>query len=438
MAAIPARVEAAVEALVRTARAMPVEQVWGRTVDEIGSVFDGAGEGKAHMGACPHCREAFRAYVRGFGVTLSEFGARDWEQIRSTYGYDAKTYAQVRREEAEARDARRRALTEEVERRVESLLQETAWPTGVADLEEKPAHRGAPDDEVTDPGDPDDEVIDRGDAAAAPAATPRRQPAGDGLPFDRHGNALLRYYSARFNNDASAGLFEPLAKAIAAENEAKRRALARGDTESPRARQAWIYSFALRGNTFLLGGHSLDFFNWYRRADNAMVYETSNRDPRVWQWDGYLCDVGRAHTLRLGKQFGIYIKPHRGAPLQRLLAAVSRGATMIFWYTYGPAWRKGDSFSEDRYMLLEIHKAARLLGEAEHVLYGAEWAVPAIVRYGLTGFGVREWKIELAVKSPPAWAFQTDANGVVKKDKTLSDPMCVLQLLKKHTSRLTV
>jgi formate dehydrogenase major subunit len=36
-----------------------------------------------------------------------------------------------------------------------------------------------------------------------------------------------------------------------------------------------------------------------------------------------------------------------------------------------------------------------------------------------------------------AWAFQTDANGVVKKDKTLSDPMCVLQLLKKHTSRYT-
>ncbi len=34
-----------------------------------------------------------------------------------------------------------------------------------------------------------------------------------------------------------------------------------------------------------------------------------------------------------------------------------------------------------------------------------------------------------------AWAFQTDANGVIKKDKSLRDPFCVFQLLKKHTSR---
>ena len=34
-----------------------------------------------------------------------------------------------------------------------------------------------------------------------------------------------------------------------------------------------------------------------------------------------------------------------------------------------------------------------------------------------------------------AWAFQKDSNGVVKKDKSLSNPMSVFQLLKKHTSR---
>src|ERR1043165_5605369 len=88
-----------------------------------------------------------------------------------------------------------------------------------------------------------------------------------------------------------------------------------------------IYSFALRGNTFLMGGHSLDFFDFYRHADNAFVYETSNRDARVWQWDSYLCDVGRIVSQDQHIQFGIYIKPHRGAPIQRTLAAAARGAT---------------------------------------------------------------------------------------------------------------
>ncbi len=36
------------------------------------------------------------------------------------------------------------------------------------------------------------------------------------------------------------------------------------------------------------------------------------------------------------------------------------------------------------------------------------------------------------------WSFQTDGNGVVKKDKDMKDPMCVLQLLKKHFSRYTL
>ena len=35
------------------------------------------------------------------------------------------------------------------------------------------------------------------------------------------------------------------------------------------------------------------------------------------------------------------------------------------------------------------------------------------------------------------WSYQTDADGVIKKDKTLKDPNCVFQLLKKHYSRYT-
>ena len=36
------------------------------------------------------------------------------------------------------------------------------------------------------------------------------------------------------------------------------------------------------------------------------------------------------------------------------------------------------------------------------------------------------------------WAFQLDENGVPRKDPTLKDPNCVLQLLKKHYSRYTI
>ena len=35
------------------------------------------------------------------------------------------------------------------------------------------------------------------------------------------------------------------------------------------------------------------------------------------------------------------------------------------------------------------------------------------------------------------WTYQTEADGVIKKDKTLKDPNCVFQLLKKHYSRYT-
>ena len=35
------------------------------------------------------------------------------------------------------------------------------------------------------------------------------------------------------------------------------------------------------------------------------------------------------------------------------------------------------------------------------------------------------------------WSYQTDASGVIKKDRSLKDPNCVFQLLKKHYSRYT-
>jgi len=206
--------------------------------------------------------------------------------------------------------------------------------------------------------------------------TPKEGPGFDAA--DR-GQALAAYYTKQFNNYASAKLFRPLRDACARANEAKRKALAEGRKDAPEAARPYVYSYALRGNTFLMKGHSLDFFDFYRHADNAFVYEMSNRGPQVWSWDSYLCDVGRAVSGRMGLEFGVYVKPHRGAPIQRALAAAARGARMIYWYTYGPDYKKGDSFSQDSGCLVLVSKAARILGRAEAVLYGSSWARPAEV-----------------------------------------------------------
>jgi hypothetical protein len=187
------------------------------------------------------------------------------------------------------------------------------------------------------------------------------------------------YYSRKFNNDASARLFHPLMGAFDTANARKKAALAAGDASSAVAKQPWLYSYALRGNTFLLGGHSLDFFDFYRQADNAFVYETSNTGRQIWQWDSYLCDVGRVVSQTMNKQFGVYVKPHRGAPVQRALTAVTRGATMLYWYTYGPDYWKGDSFADNAETLALASKAAHLIGKTEEALFGATWALPAEV-----------------------------------------------------------
>ena len=189
------------------------------------------------------------------------------------------------------------------------------------------------------------------------------------------GPKATTYYTRKFNNYATAKLFADLAAAFDAENAKKRRSLAKGEKSGPVA-QPWIYSYALRGNTFLMGGHSLDFFDFYRYADNAFVYEMSNRGWQIWQWDSYLCDVGRILTREMNKPFGVYVKPHRGAPVQRSLSAVARGARMLYWYTYGPDYFKGDSFSDNLQTIALPVKAAYLLGKTEDVLWGATWACP--------------------------------------------------------------
>lgn len=173
--------------------------------------------------------------------------------------------------------------------------------------------------------------------------------------------SLNYYYSFRFMTYATGQLFPEAAKSFQAEK---------------------IPLFAMQGPTPSWSGHSLDWHEFYdQKANTAAVWETSNRDPRTWQFESYLADIMRGIAQRWRMLIGTLVKPHRGAPEQRLMAAVSRGATAIEWYTYGPDYARGDSFSQRPDLLERVGKVNRLLGKAEDLLYEARWAAPAEVAF---------------------------------------------------------
>ena len=399
----------------KTQAARNNQHVWALTVDEIGSVFGGAPEGAAHMSVCPHCQAAFREWLKSKGLKPADFDCKTWDQVKNIAYPNAMSWDQMldeRKEQAGAHQEyigslpgmsdksamKQVELTEQPPIDLEAVapVQETPIvPAPVRGIERKANVRGtatttAPATQKAAAPKAQGTEIDLSDEAAAkladndektltdPAPTTAPAPAVD-LPARRR----LLYYSFEFANYSSGHAFRALREACDEHNRAKQAAIDAGDLKNPIVKQAFVYTFALRGNTFLMADHTLDFFDFYREADNAMVYETSNRDPRVWQWDSYLCDVGRSLRLRMNKKFGVYVKPHRGAPVQRTLAAVARGAEMIFAYTYGPDYSKGDSFSGSDYAMTNMSKAARIVGATEDRLVGADLHNPpkvAVVR----------------------------------------------------------
>jgi hypothetical protein len=175
-------------------------------------------------------------------------------------------------------------------------------------------------------------------------------------------DGLRYYYTFRFMTEATAQLFVEPAKQFKA---------------------AGVLLYAMQGPTPSWAGHSLDWNEFYDRGANAaLVFETSNRDPRAWQFESYLADIGRGICERHASMpMGVLVKPHRGAVAQRMLAVVARGARVIEWYTYGPDYAKGDSFSQSPALLENVARAARFLGANEELLYGAKPAVPARVAF---------------------------------------------------------
>jgi hypothetical protein len=140
-------------------------------------------------------------------------------------------------------------------------------------------------------------------------------------------------------------------------------------------KKAGVLLYSQQGPTPSWGGHTLDWNEFYDQAANtALVFETSNRDARVWQWESFLNDIMRGIAARHGMAQGQLIKPHRGAPKQRMITALARGVTSWEWYTYGPDYAKGDSFSSRPDLLDAVAEADRFAAAAEPYIYGAHWA----------------------------------------------------------------
>ena len=170
---------------------------------------------------------------------------------------------------------------------------------------------------------------------------------------DNPGDALRYYYTYRMMSHANGQVFPEAARKFKESN---------------------ISLYAMQGPTPSWNGASLDWHEFYDLKPNtAFVFETSNRDARTWQWESYLADIGRGIASRHDMVMGCLVKPHRGAVAQRMLTVIGRGTKALEWYTYGPDYSKGDSFSQSPELLEQVARAARFLGLAEPLLYGAKF-----------------------------------------------------------------
>ncbi len=173
-------------------------------------------------------------------------------------------------------------------------------------------------------------------------------------PPDDAASRLRYYYTYRFMSFSTGNLFPESAKQL---------------------KEHGIWMYAMQGPTPSWNGSSLDWHEFYDTgANTALVFETSNRDARSWQWESYLSDIMRGISQRHGGMpMGCLVKPHRGAPSQRMLSVVSRGVRALEWYTYGPDYSKGDSFSQSPELLEEVARAGRFLAKAEPYLWNAKY-----------------------------------------------------------------
>jgi hypothetical protein len=387
---VPGRaVEGAASEVKRLSAYKRYETVWVRTVDEIGSIYGGAAEGKAHMSVCPDCQKAFKQWMKDKGFTPEYFDCKSWDEVKNIAYPNARLWAEVDAEEKRIAREKLEALPGVKDNNpMVSLKPEDTADVFDLTVPKKASAKGGKTDKG---GAAAGAQAGHGAAGGGGAAGAGRAAEVDLADEDAEnepepmvekiegagtmsvGKKRLLYWSHAFSGYSTGKMFTRLYQEMDKHNKARQALLDKGDKAGAAELGPFLYSFALRGNTFLMAGGSLDFFDFYRDSDNAMVYETSNRDARVWQWDSYLCEVGRSLRLNMDKKFGVYVKPHRGAAVQRILAAVARGATFVFLYTYGPDYSKGDSFSQSVNAMTASSKGMHLVGKSEHLIVGAEF-----------------------------------------------------------------
>ncbi len=323
--ALPPLMAATTQRAITEHRAVGARESWALWVDEIG-VF-----AKEHVVHCERCVGRFREYLRAQKLTPGDFGKTSWEPVLPFNMWSAPPPA--------APTATAKAVDE-----VASLLEKPTTPKPAADL--------APPLSLPKPAA----------AAPAPAAKGKATRAASAPPMpDNAADALRYYYTFRFMTHATAQVFPGPAREF---------------------QKAGIPLYAMQGPTPSWSGASLDWHEFYdHHANTAFVFETSNRDARVWQWESYLADLGRGIAARHAMPMGCLVKPHRGAPAQRMLAVAARGTRVIEWYTYGPDYAKGDSFSQSPELLERVARAARFLGRSEEWLYGARLATAPEVAF---------------------------------------------------------
>ncbi|MBC8217348.1 MAG: hypothetical protein H8E73_02680 [Planctomycetes bacterium] len=88
---VPARTQQLVTESLEDVLSLPVKEVWGLTVDEIGTVIDGSREKKAHLSVCPRCIRGFQEWLKRKGLKPFDFGASDWSGVRPLNVWDSES-----------------------------------------------------------------------------------------------------------------------------------------------------------------------------------------------------------------------------------------------------------------------------------------------------------------------------------------------------------
>ena len=136
---------------------------------------------------------------------------------------------------------------------------------------------------------------------------------------------------------------------------------------------------------------------------------------------------------------------HHPISFKWVLQAKARGAVVIH---VDPKFSRTSARSNFHVPLRSGTDIAFLGGMIKYILDNEKYFKPYVVEYTNASFLVNPdfgfkdglfsgFDAQARRYDRQSWSFQLDANGLPKRDKSLQDPRCVFQLLKKHYARYT-